>query len=188
MVKKYITKVFSSSSDVFLRAKEPVKQKLANKSLAEKCKALKDLENGLSNKDVATKYSVPRKAVSTWVKNKHKLTASLEKKGMNSSQKNARCGNYEKVDKEIYNWFVGKRSQEIPIDGIIIKQKALEFAKAMGITKFKASDCWLNNWKKRYNLSISINFEYFYKVLVRYFLFQKYLTSKAIAFLSHYQV
>ena len=113
--------------------------------MAEKCKALKDLENGLSNKDVATKYSVPRKAVSTWVKNKHKLTASLEKKGMNSSQKNARCGNYEKVDKEIYNWFVGKRSQEIPIDGIIIKQKALEFAKAMGITKFKASDCWLNN-------------------------------------------
>ena len=112
----------------------PVKRKLTNKSLAEKCKALKDLENGLSNKDVATKYGVPRNTVLTWVKNKHKLTASLEKKGMNSSRKNTRCGNYEKVDKAIYNWFVGKRSQKIPIDGIIIKEKALEFAKALGIS------------------------------------------------------
>ena len=51
---------------------------MANKILAEKCKALKDLENGLSNKDVATKYGVQRNTVSTWVKNKHKLIALLE--------------------------------------------------------------------------------------------------------------
>ena len=84
----------------------PVKRKLANESLAEKCKALKDLENGLSNKDVATKYGVPRNTVSTWVKDKDKLTASLVKKGMNSSRRNARCENYGKVDKVIGNWFV----------------------------------------------------------------------------------
>ena len=36
--------------------------------------------NGFSNKDVATKYGAPRKTLSTWVKNKHKLTASLKKK------------------------------------------------------------------------------------------------------------
>ena len=52
-----------------------VKRKLTNKSLAEKCKALKDLENGMSNKDVAAKYGVPRNTVSTWVKSKHKLRA-----------------------------------------------------------------------------------------------------------------
>ena len=89
---------------------------------------------------------------------------------MNSSHKNTRCGYYEKVDKAIYNWFVGKRSQKLPIDGIILKEKALEFAKALCVTEFKASDCWLNNWRKRYNLSISINFEDFYKVFVTYFL------------------
>ena len=37
-----------------------VKLKVINKSLAEKCRALKDLdlENGLSNKDFATKQGV----------------------------------------------------------------------------------------------------------------------------------
>ena len=73
--------------DVFLRRMAPVKRKLTKKSLTEKCKALKDLENSLSNKDVATKYGVPRNTISTWVKNKHKLTVSLEKKGINSSRK-----------------------------------------------------------------------------------------------------
>ena len=110
-LKKYITKVFSFLSNVFLRKMAPIKGKLTNKSLAEKCKALKDLENGLLNKDVATKYDVLRNTISTWVKNKHKLTASLEKKGMNSSQKNTRCGNYEKVDKAIYNWLVCRKKK-----------------------------------------------------------------------------
>ena len=62
-------------------------------------------------------------------------------------------------------------------------EKALEYAKALGVTEFNASGCWLNNWKKRYNLSISISFEYFYKVFATYFLFQQSLTSKAVAFL-----
>ena len=81
----------------------PLKRKLTNKSLAEKYKAVKDLESELSNKDAATKYGVPRNTILTWVKNQHKLTALLEKKGVTSSRKNARCGNYEKVDKAIYN-------------------------------------------------------------------------------------
>ena len=106
---------------------------------------------------------------------------------MNCSRKTTRCGNYEKIDKAIYNWRVGKRSQKLPIDGIIIKEKALEFAKALGVTELKVSDCWLNNWKKRYSLSIFITFEYFYKVFVTYFLFQKSLTSKPLLFLPHHQ-
>ena len=54
--------------------------------------------------------------------------------GLDSSQKNTHYGNFENVDKGMYNWFVGKRTQKIPIDGIIIKEKALEFAKTLGVT------------------------------------------------------
>ena len=34
------------------------------------------------------------------------------------------------------------------MDSVILKEKALEFAKALSVTEFKASDCWLRNWKK----------------------------------------
>ena len=65
--------------------------------------------------------------VLTWIKSKHKLKVSLEKKEMNSSTKNARCGNYEKVDNTPYNWSIDKRSQEIRIDGVIIKENLLKY-------------------------------------------------------------
>ena len=60
---------------------------------------------------------------------------------MNASRKNTRCENCEKIDKMIYVWFIDKKSQEIPIDGVIINEKALEFAKALGVTEFKILDC-----------------------------------------------
>ena len=49
----------------------------------------------------------------------------------------------------IYNCFIDERNQEIPKDGVIIKEKALELAKILGVTEFRASDCWLSNSKKR---------------------------------------
>ena len=42
-----------------------VKRKLNVKNLNEKCKALRDMESGLSNKEVAAKYWVPINTVST---------------------------------------------------------------------------------------------------------------------------
>ena len=65
----------------------PIKRRLNNKPIGVKCKALKDLEKGMTNKDVAAKYGVPKNTLSTWVKNKHKSTTSLEEKGMFSSRK-----------------------------------------------------------------------------------------------------
>ena len=57
----------------------PIKRRLNNKPIGVKCKALKDLEKGMTNKGVAAKYCVPvpKNTLSTWVKNKHKLTTSL---------------------------------------------------------------------------------------------------------------
>ena len=37
------------------------KRKYIHKTLLEKCQALKDLEKGVSNKDVGAKYGVPKK-------------------------------------------------------------------------------------------------------------------------------
>ena len=65
----------------------PVKQKLTNKSLAGKCKPLKNLENGMANKDVAAKDGVPRNTALTWVKSKHKLTVLLDKRERTSREK-----------------------------------------------------------------------------------------------------
>ena len=49
----------------------PIKRRLNNKPIDVKCKALKDLEKGMANMDVAAKYGVSKNILSTWVKNKY---------------------------------------------------------------------------------------------------------------------
>ena len=119
-----------------------VKRKLNTKSLGEKCNALKDLESGMSNKEVAEKYGVPKNTISTWLKNKDKYRAASDK----SSNKRS---DYERVDKVVFKWFLAQRSQNLPIDGVFVKEKALQYAKELGFKDFQASDGWLCRWKIR---------------------------------------
>ena len=55
-----------------------VKRQLSVKSLGEKCQAMRELEKGLANKDVAEKYGVPKNTISTWIKSKSKYFAAPE--------------------------------------------------------------------------------------------------------------
>ena len=54
-----------------------VKRQISARSLGEKCQALRELEKGLLNKDVAQKYGVPKNTISTWIKNKSKYFPAL---------------------------------------------------------------------------------------------------------------
>ena len=118
-----------------------VKIKLAVKTLAEKWQALRDLENGISNKSVAEKYGVPKNIVSTWLKNKEKLFTTFEKSS--DKRKKVRESNYPDIDNVVFKWFLSQRGKSIPIDGTFIKEKAMKYAKELDATDFKASDGWL---------------------------------------------
>ena len=72
------------------------KRQLSVKSLDEKFQALRELEKGLSNKDIAEKYSVPRNTISTWIKNKSKYFAALEQSS--NKRKKLKYSDYERVD------------------------------------------------------------------------------------------
>ena len=93
------------------------------KTLREKCQALKDLEKGISNKDVAANYGVPNNTLSTWVKNKEKWS--------NIKRQKLRTGNFEMVDKAIFNWFLNMRSQYVPLSAAMIQEKTLTLAKEL---------------------------------------------------------
>ena len=65
-----------------------------------------------------------------------------------------RGSTYEDLDKACYKWLLNARYQNIPVSGNILKFKALYIAKELGCDdKFKASDGWLDRWKKRCNIS-----------------------------------
>ena len=127
------------------------KRKLTVKTLNEKCRALKDTEKGVSNKDASLKYGVPPNTISTWIKNKEKYLKALENNCSRKKQK-LRESNFEKPDNVVFRWFLSKRSQNIPIGGNLIKEKAIAYAKELGYTNFVGSTGWLDRWKRRQNI------------------------------------
>ena len=81
------------------------------------------------------------------MKNKDKLFEGLEQSS--SDAKKMRGCDYEQVDKAVFKWFSLQRSQNVPINGPILKEKALQFGKSFNFPTFKASDGWMDNWKQR---------------------------------------
>ena len=121
-----------------VKTKMSVKRKLNTKTLKEKCDILSHIEKGMTNKEAADKFGVPKNTISTWIKNKEKIFQALEES--TPSTKKLRGCQYEKVDKALFEWFILQRSQNIPIDGSMIQEKRLFFAekkeKKVGITSF----------------------------------------------------
>ena len=102
----------------------------------------------MSNKDAAEMFVVPKNTISTWVKSKDKLLEALQE--TSSQTKKLRGCNYEDVDKAVYEWFTLQRSQHVPIDGAILKEKELFYAEKLKFPELKAADGWMEKWKKRY--------------------------------------
>ena len=124
-----------------------VKRKLKSTKIIQKCKIIKEIEKGMTNKEASEKYGIPKNTISTWMKNKEKLLKGLEQSS--SEAKKMRGCDYEQVDQAVLKWFSLQRSQNVPIDGPMLKEKALQFAERFNIPNFKASDGWMDKWKKR---------------------------------------
>ena len=84
---------------------------------------------GISNKNVAEKYEVLKKTVSTSLKNKEKLFTALEKSS--NKRKKIRESNYPEIDNIVFKWFLSQRGKSIATDGTFIKEKAMEYAKKL---------------------------------------------------------
>ena len=100
----------------------------------------------MSNKDVAAKFGLPNNTLSTWAKNKEKFLDSLEK-GCNIKWQKLRTGNFEMVDKAIFDWFLSMLSQIVPVSAAMIQEKAFTFAKELNVGNFQALNGWLRRWK-----------------------------------------
>ena len=122
-----------------------LKRKLSVKTLNEKCKALKDIEKGLSNKDASRKYGVQFRHGS-----KIKISISkLWKTIFPAKKRKLRESDFEKLDNVVFQWFLSKQSQNIPMDGNLLKEKSIPYAKELGCNNFHGSAGWLDQWQKK---------------------------------------
>ena len=119
--------------------------KRVNISITEKYKALQKIKEGKSTKkSIAEEYDVKKNTISTWISNKRKIIEANESGQVNSSRKKLKKSDNKDLDEAVFTWFKNVRSNNIPVNGIIIKEKALSLAKSLELTDIRASDGWLD--------------------------------------------
>ena len=58
-----------------IKTKMCIKRKLNAKTLKDKCDILSHIEEGMTNKEAADKFVVPKNTISSWIKNKKKFSS-----------------------------------------------------------------------------------------------------------------
>ena len=113
-----------------------------------------ELEKGKSNKEVAQLFGVPAKTLSTWEKNKDKIFEAFQQGS--ATTKRVKVDTYDQVNKAVLKWFKRLRSENVSVK-VLIKEKALYFAKKLTFNNFRESDGWLDKWKKKLGLIFFIS-------------------------------
>lgn len=119
-------------------------------SISDKLTIIGEVDTGVKNIDIATKYSISPSSVSTIVKKRDlilKLPSAVPK-----DRKRIRLCVYDDIDKEVLKWISLVRNNNGYISNSSIKKKALHYAKQMNILNFQASSGWLEKFKKRNGL------------------------------------
>ena len=99
-----------------------VKMKLTNECLIEKCKVIRHIEKGTAKKEASRKIWSAKNTISMRTKNKEK-PFSAPQATLSSTRKICNC-NYKEEGKAVYDWFILRKSQLIPIDDALIKEEA----------------------------------------------------------------
>ena len=106
-----------------------------------------ELEKDKTNKEVAQLFGVPGNTLSTWKKNKDKMFQAFQQGS--ATTKRVKVDTYDQVNKAALKCFKRLKSENVPVHGVLIKEKALYFAKELTFENFQASDgC---NWTGTHN-------------------------------------
>jgi hypothetical protein len=129
------------------------KRKLTTLTLDEKANLILEIKKNpqLKKKDVAAKYGIPPSTLSTILKDKQKIL-SRHGSGADSSSKRAKTCAFPDVEAALLKWFETHRSKNIPLSGVLLKEKATDFARLLNVDGFNASTGWLDKFKARHKI------------------------------------
>ncbi|CAF5043856.1 unnamed protein product, partial [Rotaria sp. Silwood1] len=78
--------------------------------------------NGLSQRELAGKYNISLGSVSNVLKRKAEYLNDYETNQNQNVKRKLMDVNSQKLDEEVYEWFVQQRSKNIPISGPILQE------------------------------------------------------------------
>lgn len=128
------------------------KRKFNTLSLSKKVDVIEAIRNGTKKeKDIAIEFGISTSTLSIILKNMDDIM-KRSKSCDNWNIKRKRAAEFPDIEECLVKWFKQCRDSNVSIGGPIIQKKAEFFAKSLGHNDFKASNGWLEKFKKRHNI------------------------------------
>jgi hypothetical protein len=105
-------------------------------------------ENGKTCIAIANEFGVGKTQIQTIMKRKLEIMEEFEG-NVPSNKKRKHTTGYEEINDLMKSWFLKASSRLITITGPILKERALQYAKELGKSEFKASNGWLESLQKK---------------------------------------
>jgi hypothetical protein len=124
-------------------------------SLEERIKVIESADKGKETaRTLAERFSVGKTQIQSILRDKEKITQTWKEglAGKDRKYVKARKCTYGDVNELVWEWFTIAQSKNIPITGRLIQEKALMLSQERNEDGFKASNGWLEAWRKRYGV------------------------------------
>ncbi|XP_043263622.1 jerky protein homolog-like [Colletes gigas] len=136
-----------------------LKRKRVVLSLDDKCNILTRMRNGESGSALAKEYNIGKSTIFGLKSNEDKILRYRENILINNrnatKKKVMSAAENRNLDSAIFRWFSQQRVIGTPISGPILCEKALQLNSKMGGNdNFRASNGWLENFKKRHGIRL----------------------------------
>jgi hypothetical protein len=118
-------------------------------SIREKISLISESEGGVAQRKLAERYRISKGQVSNILKRKSEILNYDIRANDSRRTRLKRISKYEDLNKLVYNYFHLARSKGFPMSGPLLKEKANIYAEKLDIQDFKASEGWLERFKKR---------------------------------------
>jgi hypothetical protein len=132
------------------------KRKHNTVKMQDRLNILQRLDKGESVQSICTEFNVGKSTVYDWRKNRKSIEdfcMQIEIESVLSTRSTLKKPHHELLDDALWLWFMQERRRGTPINGPILKEKAVILHSKLGEKgNFSASDGWLTRWKKRHGV------------------------------------
>lgn len=121
-------------------------------NLAQQNAVLKELDNGMSSRSLAMTFNVSKSTINNIRNRRDQIVTMCESNVSKDRKRKINERKYFQVNTKVYEFFTACRGKNIPISGPILQAAALKIAEGLNVTGFRASNGWLESFRKSYQI------------------------------------
>lgn len=120
-------------------------------TLEKKVEVIREQEkSGKSSRALASQFNCGKTQIDNILKRRREWLEVYELDPTTSLKRKARRTRNDEINVLTWEWF---KEATAPVTGTLLQEKALSFADRLGISTFKASNGWLESFRKRHSIS-----------------------------------